>query len=222
MLFRRKFAMPTNQNDTDLLRNRISKAAVRFPNNNRTIHKKRTKIPTMFSNIKSIRAARRLVNRSYVSKLAAALLVLSIAGCSTVPSADYSKLGLVDVSGTITLGGVPLGGAVVTFEDEQTGQFSYGLTNTDGEYSLQLDSVQSGVVPGQKVVRISTTRKILGLNNNEDESSEEEGGEMEPDGKGAAAPDRPSELVPDKYNKKSELTADVSAARTTFDFDLKF
>ena len=42
-------------------------------------------------------------------------LLLS-AGCGGSIEADYSKLDLVDVSGTVTLDGQPLSGATVVFE----------------------------------------------------------------------------------------------------------
>ncbi len=146
----------------------------------------------------------------------AVALLLLVAGCSTAPSADYSKLDLVNVTGTINLDGTPLVGAVITFEDPETSQFSYGQSDASGNYYLRLDTNQDGVVPGKKVVRISTTRKILGLN----DSEEEEDGEVEADGKGAEVPTKAMELVPEKYNKKSELEADVSASATEFNFDL--
>ena len=159
-----------------------------------------------------------LTNRQPVSAwIFCSLLILS-AGCSTVPSTDYSNLGLVDVSGKITLDGEALVAAVVTFENSENGQFSFGQTDSYGKYTLQLDSVKNGVTPGTKVVRISTTRKILGLNDSEDIESAEDG-EAQADGD-QAVPEMKQELVPDKYNRKSELTVEVSASDTTFDFDL--
>jgi len=138
---------------------------------------------------------------------------MSINGCSTGPATDYGKLDLVDVSGIVTLDGQPLPDAVVTFEDPATGQFSYGMTDLSGYYTLQLDSQEDGVVAGEKIVRISTSRKILGLNSDE-EGGSEEGGEEE--GVSVSA----EEIVPAKYNEQSELKANVSASETTFDFDL--
>lgn len=123
---------------------------------------------------------------------------------------NYRSVELVPASGTVTLDGQPLPNAVVTFEDAE-GQFSYGLTDADGDYELQFDSAVSGVRPGPKTVRISTTRKILGLNTEEEEGGEESGAK-------AAAP---KELVPEKYNRQSELTVEVTPDRTRYDFDLK-
>ena len=141
-------------------------------------------------------------------------LIVVAGGCSDGPHANYGDLGLVDVSGTITLDGQPLADAVVTFEDPESGQFSYGQTDADGYYELQLDSEMEGVVPGRKIVRISTSRTILGLNS-DSEGPPGEGGEEGGDG-GTAA-----ERVPEKYYQKSELTAEVSADATEFNFDLQ-
>lgn len=146
------------------------------------------------------------------SALALSALMLISIGCGTAPSARYDTVEIVNVSGTIKLDGQPLPQAVVTFEDPTNGTFSFGLTDSGGSYSLQLDSVKSGVTVGQKTVKVSTTRKILGLN------ASEEGGESNSE-VGAARPTQ-SEKVPAKYNQKSELTADVSASKTRFDFEL--
>lgn len=137
-----------------------------------------------------------------------------LSGCSTAPSANYDSIDLVQVSGDVQLDGQPLPDAVVTFEAED-GQFSYGLTDGSGHYTLQFDSEVDGVRPGKKTVRISTTRKILGLN------SEDEAGEA-PSDEETPADDAPTaERVPAQYNSESTLVADVTPDRTTFDFDLK-
>lgn len=145
------------------------------------------------------------------------LSVLSyLIGCSTAPQADYGEVELVTASGTVTLDGEPLVDAVVSF-DAEDGQFSYGLTDDSGRFVLHLDSVKKGVTPGKKTIRISTTRKILGLNI-DDEGDAEASGETESGAPAANSSDL--ERVPEKYNKKSELTADVTADKTTYDFEL--
>jgi len=139
-----------------------------------------------------------------------------IAGCNSDFTADYSQLNLVYAHGTVTLDGQPLPNAVVTF-DAPDGQFSYALTNTSGQYKLQLDSDHPGVTPGEKTIRVSTTRKILGLNA-EEGGGEGEGGEG-PDGKPLKAAE--GEKVPAKYNKDSELKVNVTKDKTEYNFDLK-
>ena len=144
-------------------------------------------------------------------------LVLALAmlsGCESKPKAAYGSLGLVSVSGRVTLDGQPLAKAVITFDDVHDGTFSYGQTDSGGNYTLQLDSDMRGVKPGKKIVRISTARKILGLN------SSEEAGESSVDGD-AVKPVVGKERVPDKYYKNSELTAEVSPSNRTFHFDLR-
>ncbi len=137
-------------------------------------------------------------------------------GCDAT-GADYSQLELVNVSGQVTLEDQPLEGAVVTFESPD-GQFSYGLTDANGNYSLRLDSVKSGVTPGPKTVRISTSRRILGLNAEEGAPGAEIG-----DGNSEApqSSSTPIERLPARYHQASELKADVTSGNTNSDFALK-
>lgn len=138
--------------------------------------------------------------------------LLPATGCTMKQEANYDMITLVEAGGKVTLDGAPLPNAVITFESPETGSFSYAQTDASGQYKLQYDSVKHGVPIGEKLVRISTTRKILGLNTSEEAGeSGEEGGEKEP----------AKELVPEKFNKSSELKVDVTADKTTYDFDLK-
>ncbi len=152
-------------------------------------------------------------------KFAALLLVILVAtvGCGG-PVADYSMVDLVNGQGVVTLDGKPLASAVVTFEDPTDGTFSYAMTDADGKYVLQFDSEMKGVKTGKKVVRISTTRKILGLNSKPGQAPEGEDGTAP---KGPASNGPVGELVPERYNKKSELTADVVQGTTQYDFALQ-
>ena len=144
------------------------------------------------------------------------MLLVLLAGCSATNSIDYGKVSLVDVSGTVTLDGQPLAAAVITFEDPSTGNFSFARTDASGQYTLQFDSEKDGVTPGNKVVRLSTTRSILGLRGEEGEETGESPSE------GSAKPaGRQQELVPDCYNAKSKLNVEITAASGTVDFDLK-
>ena len=145
----------------------------------------------------------------------AACCLLWSSGCGIAPAPNYGKVSLLSVSGSVTLDGKPLPDAVVTF-DSADGQFSFGQTDSSGRFSLRFDSVKTGATPGTKTVRISTTRKILGLNTKDEEGGEEGSSE----GAAATATARPTELVPDRYNKKSELSVEVSPDKTHFDFPL--
>lgn len=147
--------------------------------------------------------------RSFTSTWCAILMIviaLSASGCGGPPEADYGKLGLVDISGTVTLDGRPLGGATVHFVDtDQT--YCIGVTDDAGHYEMMLDSRKSGVVPGEKIVRISSRAA--------------------PSEAGAAAEEDPdatpkaTEKVPACYNKSSALKIQVTAADSAMDFDLK-
>lgn len=149
---------------------------------------------------------------------AAALSAAALVGCGP-PSADYSKVDLVPVSGTVTLDGQPLAQAVITFENPDNGMFAYALTNASGGYELQFDSVKKGCTPGSKIVRISTTRSIPGLTPEAGEVGDGEGEEESGEEEGAA-PARRQERVPAAYNRESTLQVEVSSGSRTHDFDL--
>lgn len=148
--------------------------------------------------------------RRLLNCLLAVCICCSLSGCGVSPTADYSKINLLNGSGSVTLDGNPLSSAIVTFESED-GQFSYAMTDSNGRFKLQFDSVKSGVTPGKKTVRISTTHKILGLNAEEGDATESREGSMKAS---------PVELVPERYNKKSELTVVVSRDKSHFEFSL--
>lgn len=141
------------------------------------------------------------------------LLVLLVAGCSNAPQADYTSVELVEIDGVVKLDDAPVGGAVVIFQDLETGAEAYGLTDDDGYYRMHFDSVMYGVVPGEKRVVISTTRKILGLN------SDSEGGEDSGEEEGeSAAESEPVELIPEAYRVDSVLRATVTAESQEMNF----
>lgn len=134
------------------------------------------------------------------------ILVLSGLGCDSKPKANYGRLKLINAGGTITFDGQPLADAIVSFDDPEDDTFAYGKTDSSGRFRLQIDSEMNGVKPGAKVVRISTSRKILGLNTDDDS-----------DTKSATATER----IPEKYNKKSRLFVEVVPSKANYDFDLK-
>lgn len=131
---------------------------------------------------------------------------LTIIGCGFGPSANYSRMELLSVGGTVSLDGQPLSGAVVAFDDAADGSFSYGLTDSSGKFQLQFDSKKRGAKPGSKVVRINTSRKILGLNTDQETGDTDEA---------------VIERIPEKYNKESVLLVDVASDKTNFIFNLK-
>ncbi|MBI1347981.1 carboxypeptidase regulatory-like domain-containing protein [bacterium] len=139
-------------------------------------------------------------------------IVVMANGCSTKPQSNYSHVKLIPAFGHITLDSQPLSHAVITF-DSPDGSFAFGKTDAEGNYRLQFDSEAHGVLAGPKTVRISTTRKILGLN--AEEGAETGDANIEDVDANAA-----EERVPEKYNAKSELMIEVTPDRTRYDFEL--
>jgi hypothetical protein len=157
-----------------------------------------------------------------------ACILLTVIGCGGPPQSDYSKVDLLSVDGTVTLDGSPLANAVITFENPEDSTFAYALTDSSGGYELRFDSVMMGCTPGTKLVRISTTRRIPGLNGGEGEGEEGGGegegdlgeGEMGEEGGEVQVSTSGGEQVPSQYNRESELEVEVSSGNQHFDFDL--
>lgn len=136
---------------------------------------------------------------------------LFLTGCES--DVDYSGLGLVDVTGQVTLDGAPLPGVTVRFEGPPN-RFADGLTDANGNYRLMYDSNQAGCLPGEKKVRI--------MSGSVGEGSDEGGPVEGADGKVAPhLQSNPAQNIPAKYNSASELQANVSPSNKTFDFELK-
>ncbi len=158
-------------------------------------------------------------------RLIVTIALLLAIGCSATNEIEYGKVNLVSVSGNVMLDGKPLAAAVITFEDPETGTFSFARTDSSGDYTLQFDSQENGVIPGKKVVEVSTVRNVLGLagedGEEEGEQSSEEGDSSSEEGDEPAAQPGKSEAVPACYNKDSKLTIEVSSSTRTFNFDLK-
>ncbi|WP_206028416.1 carboxypeptidase-like regulatory domain-containing protein [Thalassoroseus pseudoceratinae] len=138
----------------------------------------------------------------------ACIVTLLGVGCGGLHT-DYSQLDLAEVSGTITLDGEPLPNARVKFENE-TGGYSYGLTDDSGAYTLMFNSEKSGIQPGEKTVRIFTVGGGPEFSLGQEEMVEED-------------PDAPTEqeIIPAKYNSESELTETVESGSQTINFDLQ-
>ncbi|WDQ16210.1 carboxypeptidase-like regulatory domain-containing protein [Rhodopirellula sp. P2] len=145
-----------------------------------------------------------------------ALTLATSTGCGSSDNADYASIGLVPITGTVTLDGQPLEGAVVMFEAPDT-TFSYGTTNADGNYEIKFNSEVMGVPPGDKIVRISTTASTGEVDT--------EGADDDDDDAAARRKKKkkrnPNEQVPEAYNEDSQLQATVSDSQTVFDFALK-
>jgi hypothetical protein len=118
-------------------------------------------------------------------------VALAVAGCGR------SGPGLAGVTGVVTLNGKPLPGALVEFQPPG-GSPSEGITNREGAYRLKFSHGKHGAMIGTHTVRINTDR------GDEDESGE------------AIV----EEVVPARYNRQSELTAEVKPGNNAIDFSL--
>ena len=134
-------------------------------------------------------------------------MIVLIGGCLESHNANYAKLGLIPVTGKISLDGAALPDAVVFFE-QTSGTKSYATTDENGNYRMKFNSKVDGVLAGEVIVRISTTAKT-------GELSAEDG---DPD-----APKKPKkvELVPKAYHKDSNLKLTIPSGNNVFNFDLK-
>jgi hypothetical protein len=135
------------------------------------------------------------INRQAVAGFfVGSLLALLATGCG-------SSYPLGTVTGTVTLDGKPLPQATVTFSRGQ-GRMSVGTTDEQGRYKLLYTVNQQGAEPGTHTVSITTQIDAV--------SGE---GDL-------AAVEGRKELLPPRYNDKTELTAEVKRGRNTIDFDL--
>ena len=126
--------------------------------------------------------------------------IFTSAGCSSTP-ADQPPLGRV--RGQVTMNGQPLPGVDVVFAPAK-GRPSVATTDKAGRYDLSYINTTRGAKVGRHQVFIRPA-----------ETSPDE---VSAGGAKSAAP-RP--VVPAKYNKKSELTADVKPGSNTIDFALE-
>jgi hypothetical protein len=110
-----------------------------------------------------------------------------------------SEISLGKVSGTVLLDGKPVSGATVEFTPDE-GSTSYGITNTEGDYTLQFLPDRPGAVTGHHSVRITTY----------DWRTTEDGQKFEV-----------LERVPVRYNRESTLTANVTSGSQTLNWELR-
>lgn len=117
------------------------------------------------------------------------VLLLAVSGCGgeSVPE-EYS--GPPSVSGAVTLDGVPLTAATVSFETSESGPFQ-AVTNDSGQYAFESEEATPPL--GKYLVRITGS---------------------------AAAPDSESAAVPARYNSETELVVDVMPGQNPIDFPL--
>ncbi|HOP76094.1 MAG TPA: carboxypeptidase-like regulatory domain-containing protein [Thermogutta sp.] len=124
------------------------------------------------------------------------LTCVLVAGCGSRGPA------LGRVEGTVTLDGVPLGGARIIFTPVDGGRASMAVTDGSGHYELEFAGGVKGAVVGKHKVSISTF----------------EAGEKDDTGKLVGhVPER----VPPRYNKDTILEQEVKRGHQVIDFKLE-
>jgi hypothetical protein len=126
-------------------------------------------------------------------------------GCLLIAATCFGAVGcgsgMARVEGKVTFDGEPVNRGMITFEPADGQGTSAGGNVENGQYSVE------EVQPGPKLVRISAV-KVVGMRR-----------EYEAD------PNSPTtevtvDLLPERYNTKSELTLDVKAPVTEHNFEL--
>jgi hypothetical protein len=128
------------------------------------------------------------------SQTASGLLIISVA-CFAGCSQDANS-----VAGRVTLDGNPLPDAIVQFIPQGTGgRIALGRTDENGEYRLKSSRTITDVSPGNYSVQITTSDFV--------ESDEMDGRKSK-------------ELVPSRFNTKSELVKEIKPGANQIDFEL--
>ena len=124
-----------------------------------------------------------------------AFFALAVAGCG---GAD----GLGQVSGIVTLDGELLPNATVEFSSLGQGSVSYGKTDENGHYKMEFTLSSTGASLGENAVKIYTF-------------------DVGPPPPGSDQMfSTYQELVPDKYNKNSDLVRTVESGNNEINFEL--
>ncbi len=162
------------------------------------------------------------MSKSYlVLTLVGWMLLGFLPGCADTSQPDYSKLGLVEISGTITMDDQPLPNVAVFFHDRPNRVYSYGMTDENGRYTLMFDSRKSGILPGEKEIEITSTKNpAASLVDTSEESAVTETDESDTgDGEGEAGV-KGQEVVPSRYNSATTLKFTVTQSDSAVNFNL--
>jgi hypothetical protein len=123
------------------------------------------------------------------------MLSAAIVGCG---GGDTPPLG--QVTGSVTLDGKPVEGAVIQFEPTTSGfPTAFGQTDKDGKYELWYSRGNKGASLGESLVRIQAFQ----------------------DANLDAGTKRRPETIPARYNVMTDLKVEVARGAQTHNFDLK-
>lgn len=141
------------------------------------------------------------------------LVALAPFGCSK----GGSGVNLAPVKGTVTMGGKPVEGAVVSFNMESAPRVAVGETDANGNYSLMMFDKDDGAVVGQNVVTITGAEVAAAPPTSSDEYAKVMGIG------GTAPPKTTKTVIPSKYAdlKKALLKVNVKVGPNVHDFKLQ-
>ena len=149
--------------------------------------------------------------RNLVLPLFLGSFISHFTGCSTTSSPNYAALGLVQISGAITVDGAPLSNARVRLETTEDATYSEGITNVSGRYSMIFDSDTAGVIPGKKRVI------LLPGGTAKEESSDED-----PDqGVDSTSVQTAGVAIPKCYGPDSKVMVEVTKSDSSFNIDFR-
>lgn len=124
-----------------------------------------------------------------------ALLVAGLVGCG-------GGSGRSGVQGTVSYGGEPVDNGTIGFVGADGARANGPIV--DGKYSLD---AERGPAPGKNKVEIYWNKKT--------------GKKIPTPGDADVMMEETKQLLPDRYNTKTELTADITTSSNKVDFDLK-
>jgi hypothetical protein len=122
------------------------------------------------------------------------VLMTCFAGCGR-------SAGVTAISGTVSYDGQPVKKGTIAFLPAESDGPTAAATIADGKYSAK-------VAPGKKLVRIEGY-KVIGQHR------------YNPLNPKSRMVDTQEQFLPDRYNKKSELTRDITPGLGTCDFTLE-
>lgn len=143
------------------------------------------------------------------------IVLLVVTGCGTAGPP------MGQVSGSVTLDGKPMTNRLVVFVPKAGGQTSTATTNSEGKYEL-IGASTKGALIGLHTVSISSVKEAA--------AAAVDFSQMPSDSAQYASQGDPAaykkaaefkEVIPARYNIKSELVEEVKAGKNTIDFDLK-
>ncbi|MEP3480916.1 MAG: hypothetical protein ABJZ55_16840 [Fuerstiella sp.] len=122
------------------------------------------------------------------------LAAFTLLGALVAVGCSEQNSDLASVTGTVRLNGEPLPDTVIEFSPTgSTGSISMGITDSSGNYEMLFTMSQKGASLGENLVRITTSD---------------------------AGIDGIKQLVPAKYNTKSDLLRVVEPGANSFDFEI--